>query len=93
MLDGLNVHTGVVSETVNVAVFDVAEPSEFVTVARYRLLFMAVVTFVSVRVAPVPPLTFDHVLPLLVETCHWYVGEGVPVAVTLKVAFCPAVTV
>ena len=70
------------------------EPSEFVTVARYRLLFMAVMTFVSVSVAPVPPLlTFDHVLPLLVETCHWYVGAGMPVAVTLKVAFCPAVTV
>jgi len=29
-------------------------------------------------------------LPLL---CHWYVSGAVPVAVTLKVAVCPAVTV
>ena len=63
---------------------------------RYRLLFMLDVTLVRVSVALFAPLTFDHVLPLLVETCHWNVGAGVVgvhVTETLKVAFCPAVTV
>ena len=27
------------------------------------------------------------------DTCHWYVGVGVPLAATVKVAFWPAVTV
>ena len=37
-----------------------------------------------VRLANAPPAT---------DTCHWYVGAGVPLAATVKVAFCPAVTV
>ena len=28
-----------------------------------------------------------------VETCHWYVGAGVPVAATVNDALAPAVTV
>ncbi len=39
------------------------------------------------NVAPVAPVMF--VPPF----CHWYVGAGVPVAVTLKLAEPPAVTV
>ena len=56
--------------TVKVAELDVAEPTEFVAIQRYLLPLIAVVTFESVRVLAVCPLIFDHVEPLLVETCH-----------------------
>ena len=54
---------------------------------------MVVVTFVRVKVPLVAPARLDHELPLLVETCHWYVGVGLPLAVALKYAVCPDVTV
>ena len=79
--------------TDNVAKPDVTVPAAFVTLTRYLLPFMAAVTFASVRVAVVAPAMFAQVVPALVDTCHWNVGAGVPVAVTLKDAACPTVVV
>ena len=79
--------------TVNVPWLEVMLPAEFVTTTRYLLPDMAVVTFASVNVALVAPFMLNHVLPALVDTCHWNVGAGGPMAVTLKVVVCPAITV
>ena len=82
-----------VVETLSITTVEVTEPTEFMTLTRYLLLFITAVTLLSVRLAAVPPGTSVHVLPPLVDTCHWNVGAGVPVAVTLNVALCPAFTV
>ena len=79
--------------TVSTAWLEVTVPAAFVTMTRYLLPFMMFVTFASVKVAPVAPPMFAHVLPALVDTCHWNVDAGVPVAVTLKVVVCPMFTV
>ena len=50
-----------------------------------------IVVFVMVYVVLVAPLMLFQPKPLF--NCHWYVGTGLPVAATVKVAFCPAVTV
>ena len=39
------------------------------------------------------PVRLDHVLPPFVETYHAYVSGAVPLALTLNVAFSPAVLV
>ena len=57
------------------------------------MLLMPAVTLVSVKVADVAPEIFDHVDPLLVDSCHCHVGIGFPLAAAVKVAVCPAFTV
>jgi hypothetical protein len=73
--------------TVTMAVGLVAEPAAFVTTTAKLLPLFCVVRGGVVYVAAVAPAMGP---PLL---CHWYVSGAVPVAVTLKVAVCPAVTV
>ena len=79
--------------TVKIAWLEVTLLTKFVAITRYLLPFIAKVTFVRDKLALVAPAMFDHVLPALVDTCHWNVGAGLPVAATLKVAVCPALTV
>jgi len=93
--------------TDSLASLDVLEPEAFETMARYKLLFTASVTFISFRTLVIPPLSFVqdsmlvfssvlltavHVYPMSVETSHWKVGAGAPVADTLKKVDSPAIT-
>ena len=83
---------GGVGFTVRVAAVVVAVPAEFANTARYRLPFCDKVV-VKLRVVEVAPETLLNVTPPSVLTCHCTVGVGEPVAVAVKVAVCPAVTV
>jgi hypothetical protein len=61
-----------------------------VNLARYLLPFIDEETATSESVELVPPATFDHVEPPLVETSHCTVTALVPLAAALKLAFVPA---
>src|SRR5205823_3387367 len=86
-------------DTVSVAAALVAVPTLLVATARYWFPVKLADVPVIVNVAVVAPLygaallTFVNVEPPLVDTCHWYVGAGAPLAATVNVAFAPAVTV
>jgi hypothetical protein len=85
--------------TVSVAAVLVADPELFVATHRNCTPFKLLVTLLTVNVAIVAPLyggvfvRFVHVVPAFIDTCHWSVGTGVPLAAAVKVAFAPAVTV
>jgi hypothetical protein len=81
-----------VAFTVSVAAVVVAVPAAFVNTARYRFPFCAKVV-VKLRVVEVAPETLLNATPPSVLTCHCTVGVGEPVAVAVKVAVWPAVTV
>ena len=74
--------------TVNIAALELTVPALLVHTARYCLLLSAAVA-ANVNVALVAPVIFVHVVPLVLD-CHCTVGEGVPLAAELKLAFAPA---
>ena len=78
--------------TVRVAAVVVILPDTLVNTAWYWFPFMDAVVLVSESVVELAPATSLNVPPLVL-TSHWTVGAGVPVAVAVKVAVCPAVTV
>ncbi|MFX4489874.1 hypothetical protein ABTA82_19690, partial [Acinetobacter baumannii] len=67
----------------------VAEATLLVKTARYRLPFCADVTENSASVVVVAPETLVKLSPPSVDTCHWTVGVGEPVAAAVKVAPVP----
>ena len=73
--------------TVNAAPSELAVPALLLHTARYCLPLSAIVV-ANVYVALVAPVIFDHVVPL--PDCHCTVGEGVPLAADVKLAFVPA---
>ena len=75
--------------TVNVAALEFTVAPAFVHTARYRLLLSAVVG-ANDKVADVAPVTLAQVVPPFVLTCHCTVGDGVPLAAEVKLAFTPA---
>jgi hypothetical protein len=78
--------------TVSVAADVGSLPHSVVKTARYWLP-LCDETAVKLSVVPVSPersLQFD---PLLVLTCHWTVGVGVPLAAAVNVAVAPEQTV
>ena len=77
--------------TVRVAAAVVTLPDALVNTAWYWFPFIDAVVFVSESVVELAPATSLNVPPLVL-TCHCTVGAGVPVAVAVKVAVCPAVT-
>ena len=82
--------------TVNVAAVLVAVcvPLQvLVNAARYWFPLSATDGFVTVRVVLVPPGETSVQLTPLVLTCHCTVGAGLPLAVAVKVALFPYVTV
>jgi hypothetical protein len=72
--------------TVNVAAFVVAVLQVLVKTARYWLPFCESVKLVKLSVVLVAPLTLLQEPPLLVLTCHCTVGDGVPLALAVKLA-------
>src|SRR5262249_14099635 len=76
--------------TVSVAGLLVADPAELVTMTRYCAASNCVVLPI-VKVDEVAPLMFAQAM--LICFCHWYERGGPPVAVTLKLAGCPSLTV
>src|SRR5579883_2546006 len=89
---GLVVTDGAKS-TVSVAALVVALPRLLVKTASYSLPFIAAVTLESVSVVLVAPLMLEKVLPPSVLTSHCTVGDGLPLAAAVNVAFWPALTV
>ena len=79
--------------TVSVAALVVTEPTTLVNVAVYSALFSAAVTSVRVSVSDVAPAIGFQVFPPSVDTDHWTVGVGLPLAVAVNVAFWPTSTV
>ena len=79
-------------ETVKVTGFVVTLPDEFVNTARYLLPFWDDCA-VKLYVVEVAPTISVQVSPPSVLTCHWTVGGGLPVAVTVNETVWPAPTV
>ena len=78
--------------TTNVAALVVAVPAELVKTARNWWPLSAAVVEAMAYVVPVAPATVVQVEPL-VDSCHWTVGAGVPVAAAVNEAAWPASTV
>ena len=74
--------------TVNVAAVELTDPALLVHTALYCLVLSAVVA-AKVNVGLVAPVIFVHVVPVVLD-CHCTVGEGVPLAAEVKLAFAPA---
>jgi hypothetical protein len=72
--------------TVNIAALELMLPALLLHTALYCLLLSAVVA-ANVNVALVAPVIFVQVVPL--PDCHCTVGEGVPLAADVKLAFAP----
>ena len=89
--DGLVVTAGA-AVTVSVAALVVEEPWLLVKTARNCQPFCDA-TVLKVRVVLVAPAMFAKVAPPLLESCHWTVGVGLPVAAAVKLTLWPAVTV
>jgi len=70
--------------TVSVAAVVVAVPAELVNTARYWLPFCDAVAAVIASVPEVAPETLLNAAPPLVDTCHWMVGAGLPLAAALN---------
>src|SRR5262245_50234078 len=75
---------------VSVAGLLVADPAELVTMTRYCPASNCVVLPI-VKVDDVAPVMFAQAM--LMSFCHWYESGGPPVAVTLKLAGWPSLTV
>jgi hypothetical protein len=77
--------------SVAVAALEVAELTELVKTARSSQPFSKPLSVPDVKVVDVAPEMLDHVLPPFVESCHWIVGVGVPLAADVKVSVLPEV--
>jgi hypothetical protein len=88
-----------VKSTVNTATVVVTVPPAFVITHWYWCPFKNAVVLAIVRFAVAEPdilppsVRFPNENPLFVDTCHWYVTAGLPVATTEIFAALPAVTV
>lgn len=74
--------------TVSTAALELTVPALLVHTARYCLALSTAAT-PNVKVALVAPDMFVQVVPLVLD-CHCTVGDGVPLAAEVKLAFAPA---
>src|SRR3990172_7496371 len=84
--------------TVSMAAALVAVPPLLLATTRYCVPVNSTVALLTVNVAVVVPLygavsvNDVHDVPPVVDTCHWYVGVGIPAAADVHQAFVPGPT-
>ena len=79
--------------TVKLAGLLVTLPAVLLTTHSYRVPLLTPIVAGVMYEAPVAPVIAEYVPAPGASCCHWQVGEGAPVAATVKVAVCGEVTV